>query len=77
MTEASSRPSSSEHQDSDQNSAVQTTETNHNPNSVLEKGRNAAAGEGPNSAGSGASSTAEEHVPSVHSPESSDLPSAR
>ncbi len=77
MTEASSRPSSGERQDSDQNPAVETTETNHNPNHVLEKSRNAAAGEGPNSAGSVASSTAEEYVPSVHSPESSDLPSSR
>lgn len=77
MTEASSRPSPSEHQDSDRNSAVETTETNQNPNHVLEKSRNAAAGERPNSAGSVASSTAEEHVPSVHSPESSDLPSSR
>lgn len=60
-----------------ENSGVRTAKTNQDPKVSLEEARNAAAGEGPNAAGSSASSTAEEHVPGTSDPNATDLPSAR
>lgn len=59
-----------------QNPGARGAATRTNPEISQEEARNAAAGEGPNAAGGGVSSTAEEHVPSNSDPEASDLPSA-
>jgi hypothetical protein len=63
--------------ETEQNSAVRAVEANHDPQSSLEEGRNAAEGKTPNASGSSASSTAEEHIPSNSDPEATDLPTAR
>ena len=60
-----------------QNSAERAVDANHNPQSALEEGRNAAEGKSPNAASGSGSSTAEGHVPSNSDPNASDLPSAR
>lgn len=64
-------------EDTDQNSGMRAAEINQDPEVSLEEGKNAAEGKAPNAAGSSASSTAEEHVPSNSDPEASDLPSAK
>jgi hypothetical protein len=66
-----------ERSETEQNSAVRAVEASHDPESSLEEARNAAEGKAKNAAGSSASSTAEEHIPSNSDPEATDLPSAR
>jgi hypothetical protein len=63
--------------DLNQNPGARSADVNQHPERSLEEGRNAAAGEGTNAAGSVAPSSVEEHVPSNSDPSASDLPSAR
>jgi hypothetical protein len=59
------------------NSGLRSAETDSDPGVSLEEARNANEGKADNAAGSVASSTAEEHVPSRSDSESSDLPTSR
>ncbi|WOD40246.1 hypothetical protein [Nodosilinea sp. E11] len=59
-----------------ENPGARTAALHQNPEISKEEARNANAGEGPNAAGGGKSSTAEGHVPSSSDPEASDLPTA-
>jgi hypothetical protein len=61
---------------SPENSAARSAETDRDPSISLEEARSANEGKSPNAAGSTASSTAEDHVPSRSDPEPSDLPSS-
>lgn len=59
------------------NPGARTAAIHQHPELMQQEARNAAAGEGPNaSGGSGASSTAEDYVPSLSDPEATDLPTA-
>ncbi len=58
-----------------QNLGVRMSKTKHNPEVSNEEAQNAAAGEAPNAASEGVSSTVEEHIPSSDEPEATDLPS--
>ena len=59
------------------NPGARTAAIHQNPALMQQEARNAAAGEGPNGAGgSGASSEAEDYVPSSSDPEASKLPTA-
>jgi hypothetical protein len=66
-----------EQDDPSQNAVERAVQANHDPESALEEGRNAAEGKSPNAASGSGSSTAEGHVPSNSDPDASDLPSAR
>ena len=55
---------------------ARATALDQNPKTSKEEARNANAGEGPNAAGGGYPSVAEDHVPSSSDPEASDLPTA-
>lgn len=59
------------------NAGARTAAIHADPTLSLEAARNAAAGEGPNSAGSTSPDDSENYVPSTSDPEASDLPSAR
>ncbi|MEP0907429.1 hypothetical protein NC969_18105 [Leptolyngbya subtilissima ST-M1] len=59
------------------NPGARTAAIHQNPELMQQEARNAAAGEGPNgSGGSGASSSAEDYIPSSSDSESTDLPTA-
>lgn len=74
MTNESSNKSMSEERS--QNTGERSTQADMNPEEVLEKGRRAAEGKAPNSAGSVASSSVEEEIPSTSDPNATNIPSA-
>lgn len=74
MPDESSNKSMSEERSED--SGERSAQANMNPEEVLEKGRRAAEGKGPNSSGSVASSSVEEHVPGTSDPNPTDIPTA-
>jgi hypothetical protein len=62
-------------EDTTQNAGARATQSDSEGEILLEEARNANEGKTPNSSGSQAPSTAEEHIPSRSDPEPSDLPS--
>ena len=74
MTNESSDKAISEERS--ENTGVRSTQADINPDEVLEKGRRAAEGKAPNSAGSVAPSSVEDDVPGTSDPSVTDLPTA-
>jgi hypothetical protein len=58
-----------------ENPGMRAAAINSDPTISLEEARNAAAGEGPNAAGSTAASSAEDYVPSTSDPDPTNIPS--
>lgn len=75
MAEASNHNAETMAEDTEQNAGARATQSDSESETLLEESRNANEGKTPNSSGSQAPSTAEEHVPSRSDPEPSDLPS--
>lgn len=63
-------------EDRSQDSGDRSAQANTNPEEVLEKSRRASEGKAPNSSGSVASSSVEEHIPGTSDPDATDIPTA-